>query len=68
MKTAADSNKSKPPMICPDCGRQMNFHAEKINQSASGSRHSGSGAEFHEVVDEIHACPACATIATRRAD
>ena len=55
-------------MICPDCGDEMNFHAEKINQSARADSESDASAEFGGVVEEIHTCPRCAAIATRRAD
>jgi len=51
-------------MICPNCGHEMNFHAEKVNQSARAGLESDS-AEFGGVVEEIHTCPACGAIATR---
>lgn len=58
----------KAKMICRACGGEMNFHAEKINQSARADPESGTSAEFGGVVEEIHTCPACAGIASRRAD
>jgi hypothetical protein len=69
MTLAESSNPSKKQkVICPACGSEMNFHAEKINQSARADPESGSSTEFGGVVEEIHTCPACAEIATRRAD
>jgi len=70
LMTVADGSnrRKKAKMICPACGGEMNFHAEKINQSARADPESDSSAEFREVVEEIHTCPACAGIATRRAD
>jgi hypothetical protein len=61
----------KAKLKCPGCGAVMNFHAEKINQSARVAAEDRIAAglnEFGEVVEEIHTCPACATISTRRAD
>jgi hypothetical protein len=69
MKGAEGGDKHKATkMICPDCGDEMNFHAEKINQSARADSESDASAEFGGVVEEIHTCPRCAAIATRRAD
>ena len=69
MTVADGSNRrKKAKMICPACGGEMNFHAEKINQSARADPESGTSAEFGGVVEEIHTCPACAGIASRRAD
>jgi hypothetical protein len=42
------------PMTCPRCGAVMNRHAEKVDYAA-------------ERVEEIHACPQCATVAGRPA-
>jgi len=62
------SNKGKAnKMICPDCGHEMNFHAEKVNQSVRADSEFDSEAEFGGVVEEIHTCPACGHIAARKA-
>jgi hypothetical protein len=69
MTVAEGGKRDKAKLKCPACAREMNFHAEKINQSAR-AKHS-FGSEFNEsgeVVEEIHTCPACAAIVTRRAD
>jgi hypothetical protein len=61
----------KPKLTCPGCGAEMNLHAEKINQSARVGDQDNLAAglnEWGEVVEEIHTCPACSAIATRRAD
>lgn len=71
MTVTQGGRRNKAKLKCPTCGSEMNFHAEKINQSARvGAEHSLGGEldESGEVVEEIHTCPACATIATRRAD
>jgi hypothetical protein len=43
-----------PPIACPACGAQMNPHAEKPVH--------GPG----DIVLEIHQCPACARVESRR--
>jgi hypothetical protein len=71
MTIPGGGKRDKPKLKCPGCGAEMNFHAEKINQSARVAAEDDLAAglnEFSEVVEEIHTCPACATIATRRAD
>jgi hypothetical protein len=68
MSVVAGANEGKASkMICADCGGEMNFHAEKINWSARADAELDLGAEFGEVVEEIHTCPGCAAIATRKA-
>jgi len=68
MTVDAGSKKGKTTkMRCGHCGHEMNFHAEKVNQSARADSESDS-AEFGGVVEEIHTCPACGAIATRRAN
>ena len=69
MTVGAGSNKGETTkMICSHCGHEMNFHAEKVNQSARADSESDWGAEFGGVVEEIHTCPECGAIATRRAN
>jgi len=47
---------------CPNCGIDMNRHAEKVDYSVEpGSTH----AEFGGVVHEVHCCPGCGKTATR---
>jgi rubrerythrin len=71
MTVAEGGRRDKANLKCPACGAEMNFHAEKINQSARVGAEKSLGGELNEsgeVVEEIHTCPVCATIATRRAD
>jgi ribosomal protein S27AE len=44
-------------MICPECGVEMNFHAEKVNYSESIS--GAIDPVFGGVVEEAHTCPVC---------
>jgi len=56
---------SKPRMICPVCGAEMNHHAMKIEYSVDDP------ASFDEVfggpVEEVHTCPRCGRIELRPA-
>jgi predicted RNA-binding Zn-ribbon protein involved in translation (DUF1610 family) len=53
---------------CPDCGVEMNLHAEKVDYT----RGPDAGAEFDEglggTLEEFHTCPACGRTHTRRAE
>jgi hypothetical protein len=45
-------------MKCPDCGREMNHHAEKVDYSAlmdSGE----TDKDFGGALEEFHTCPSC---------
>jgi ribosomal protein S27AE len=56
-------------MICPRCDAEMNLHAEKIDytaQDAALAQDDDDGAGG--VLMEIHTCPACGDIETRRED
>jgi uncharacterized protein with PIN domain len=44
-------------MKCPDCGAEMNHHADKLVSEGAG--------EEGDVMLEAHACPGCGRTATR---
>lgn len=51
-------------MKCPDCGAEMNHHADKlVYDSAPGEDVNEGG-----FILEAHACPGCGRSATRAAD
>ena len=56
---------SKDKMKCPDCGVDMNYHAEKINYTAMLSEPDAIGTELGGVIEEFHTCPECGKIETR---
>ena len=59
-------SKEKKKMICPNCGTEMNRHADKLNFTL-GLRHPNAvDPELGGIVEEIHTCPACGKTATRR--
>ena len=50
-------------MKCPDCGAEMNHHADKLDYGAA--REEPSDSFEGGVVIEAHTCPACGRTATR---
>jgi predicted RNA-binding Zn-ribbon protein involved in translation (DUF1610 family) len=52
---------------CPECGAEMNHHADRPDYAAALADPAAVDKTFGAVVDEIHTCPACAATATRRA-
>ena len=55
-------------MICSECGREMNYHAEKIDYSASPDQSNEVDEAFGGVVEEVHSCPGCGKTETRRSE
>ena len=49
-------------MICPDCGVEMNHHADKLLYGGEEEEGDGLGG----VVEEAHSCPKCGKTLTRR--
>jgi ribosomal protein S27AE len=54
-------------MICPDCGVEMNYHAEKIDYTAALEDASAVDTLFGGVVEEAHTCPRCGQTLLRKA-
>jgi predicted RNA-binding Zn-ribbon protein involved in translation (DUF1610 family) len=48
---------SKPKMICPDCGAEMNQHAVKIDYGVDDPKFID--AVFGGALKEAHTCPEC---------
>jgi predicted RNA-binding Zn-ribbon protein involved in translation (DUF1610 family) len=44
-------------MICPDCGVEMNYHADKIDYGITDPKHGDP--DFGGVLEEAHTCPEC---------
>jgi len=57
----------KEPMVCPDCGVEMNRHAEKVDYTTSPDEWSATDAQFGGILEEVHSCPACGKTEMRRA-
>jgi Zn-finger nucleic acid-binding protein len=49
----------KEKLICPNCGVEMNLHAEKIDRAGAGES-AASESPGEDSVIEFHTCPRCA--------
>ncbi len=52
-------------MICPDCGVEMNYHADKIDYSVDPKN---ADPDLGGVLEEAHTCPSCGKTHLRKAD
>lgn len=59
--------KNREKMICPDCGVEMNHHADKIDYAAALDETEAIDPDFGGVVEEAHTCPSCGRTHLRRA-
>ncbi|HEY6121332.1 MAG TPA: hypothetical protein VIV66_15345 [Pyrinomonadaceae bacterium] len=57
----------KAKMICPNCGIEMNHHANKIDYSTLGDENGNEESIFGGVLQEAHTCPKCGRIELRNA-
>jgi len=54
-------------MVCPDCGVEMNRHAEKVDYTAEASDADPPDPDFDGALEEFHTCPECGRTHSRRA-
>jgi ribosomal protein S27AE len=54
---------SEGKMVCPKCGSEMNFHAEKLTLASLEEK--GYDDSLNGVVQEFHSCPNCGAGASR---
>jgi rubredoxin len=54
-------------MICPDCGVEMNHHANKIDYGVASDETAARDETFGGALQEAHCCPECGQTATREA-
>ncbi|MBD0369998.1 MAG: hypothetical protein ICV60_04135 [Pyrinomonadaceae bacterium] len=59
---------TREKMICPDCGVEMNHHADKVDYSAEPEDGAPVDPAFGGIVEEAHTCPSCGRTHTRRAE
>jgi predicted RNA-binding Zn-ribbon protein involved in translation (DUF1610 family) len=60
--------KTRDKMPCPDCGVEMNHHADKVDYSAALEDGGQIDPAFGGIVEEAHTCPACGSTHLRRAE
>jgi predicted RNA-binding Zn-ribbon protein involved in translation (DUF1610 family) len=54
-------------MMCPQCGIEMNYHAEKIDYMTALTDPGAIDPDLGGVLEEIHTCPGCGRTGARRA-
>jgi len=54
-------------MICPNCGAEMNHHADKLVYPVTEEDAKKMDAALGGVIDETHCCPGCGGVESRRA-
>lgn len=54
-------------MKCPECGDEMNHHADKVVPPSDPAGLQPADLVLGGVVQEAHACPRCGAIAMRPA-
>ena len=54
-------------MVCPDCGVEMNLHAEKVEYAAPDAPAEGFDPDLGGLLEEFHTCPECGRTAARTA-
>ncbi|HYY58240.1 MAG TPA: hypothetical protein VE842_12980 [Pyrinomonadaceae bacterium] len=52
-------------MVCPDCGVEMNYHADRVDYSAGENEESAIDPVLGGVIEEAHSCPGCGRTHTR---
>ena len=57
----------RQPMQCPDCGGEMNHHADKVIAPTDPIDSRAIDPVLGGIVQEAHACPACGAIGMRPA-
>ncbi|MDT7603455.1 MAG: CpXC protein [Acidobacteriota bacterium] len=54
-------------MLCPNCGAEMNHHADKIDYNAGLDEPDLIDEVFGGVLEEAHTCPHCGHTEVRAA-
>jgi len=47
------------PMKCPECGVEMNYHAEKLIDPRSPEEAAKVDPALGGILEEMHTCPEC---------
>jgi predicted RNA-binding Zn-ribbon protein involved in translation (DUF1610 family) len=54
-------------MVCPDCGVEMNRHAEKVDYTSEPTEADPPDPDSGGLLEEFHTCPSCGRTHARRA-
>lgn len=55
-------------MKCPDCGTEMNHHADKLVDPSTREEAAGADPALGGLVHEVFTCPKCGRTEARRAE
>ncbi len=58
----------KNKMICPKCGAEMNHHADKLADPVRPEDMKQVNSALGGVIEEMHYCPGCGAVESRRAE
>lgn len=53
-------------MLCPDCGVEMNHHAEKLGYTSMLNEPELMDPDLGGILEEAHSCPICGQTMMRR--
>jgi ribosomal protein S27AE len=53
-------------MICPKCGTEMNHHADKLVDPVKPVDAKHINLALGGLIEEMHYCPGCGAVASRR--
>ena len=59
---------AKRKLTCPECGDEMNHHADKLTYPANTDDALDAQSVFGGLIEETHGCPGCGAVASRRAE
>lgn len=55
-------------VICPKCGDEMNHHADKPGEPLTPEDNKRVDPRLGVIIEEIHGCPACGAVESRRGE
>ena len=58
--------KQESKMICPKCGDEMNHHADKLVDPVKPEDLKHVNPALSGVIEEMHYCPGCGAVESRR--
>jgi ribosomal protein S27AE len=58
----------KSKMTCPKCGAEMNHHADKLTEPVKPEDMKRVNPALGGVIEEMHWCPGCGAVESRRTE
>lgn len=54
-------------MLCPNCGVQMNHHADKLDLTTALTEPDAVDPQLGGILEEVYSCPKCGKTVVQRA-